>query len=325
MFKNHPNIPLLHYLSEHSFQSATCLAYRMRISHTAVLKQIETLKEWGYHIAADPEKGLRIISRPDLLLPDEIQRKLHTKTVGKQVYYFPTIVSTNNFARQAILEKKIDLKEGSIVLAEVQTAGKGRLGRTWFSPKGGLWLTLILFPELEPAYISRITLMTSVVLVKVLNKLYNISAKIKWPNDIIISNKKNSGILTEMSTVSNHIRFVLIGVGMNVNIDRNFFPEKLRSHSISIQDALHQPVDRVALMRLLLENFEKYYNLLCTRQFERIRQEWKMYAYNWHQKIKVSTKGKIITGKVIDLDQQGALVIRLGDGSVRHILSGTVK
>ncbi|GAH61143.1 unnamed protein product, partial [marine sediment metagenome] len=137
-----------------------------------------------------------MISRPDLLLPQEIQRGLSTSYIGKEIYYFPELKSTNIIAKEKALHGAEGINEGTLIIAERQSAGKGRLGREWFSPAGGIWFSIILYPQISPSYISRITLMTAVAAVKAIKICTQIKSQIKWPNDILINEKKVCGILT---------------------------------------------------------------------------------------------------------------------------------
>ena len=319
------NIPILSYLSEKKFITGRELSNQFGISRVAVWKQIQKLKKLGYHIAADTKRGYCLISRPDILLPTEIQRNLHTKYIGKRIYYYNRINSTNSVAKNAIRDKKIHLQEGTVMITNEQTAGRGRLGRTWHSPHGGVWMSIVLFPDLEPAYISKITLMTAVVLVQSLKALFNIPALIKWPNDIIIEDQKLCGILTEMSAESDRINYVVVGIGVNANIDREQFPVEIRKQSTSLQKILGKQISKIRFARLVLENFEKYYDLLQRKQFATILKDWKINAHTLGKKITVESAEQTISGEAINVTTEGALVIKTENGEIVHVLSGTVQ
>jgi len=319
------NIPVLLYLSDKKYITGERLSNYLGLSRVAVWKQIQKLKELGYVISADNKKGYRIVSSPDILLPFEIHGNLHTKFIGKQIFYYNKVNSTNSVAKNAIRDKRIHLPEGTVIIAYEQTAGRGRLGRAWHSPYGGVWMSIILFPDLEPAYISKITLMAAVVLVQSLKALFNIPALIKWPNDIMIEDQKLCGILTEMSAESDQINYVVVGIGVNANIDMEQFPEEIRKQSTSLQEILGKQISKIRFTRLLLENFEKYYDLLQRKQFTPILKEWKLNTDTLGRNITVLSAGQTISGEAVDITSEGALVIKKEDGETVSILSGTVQ
>jgi len=232
--------------------------------------------------------------------------------------------STNLLAKQLLKNENIKLPEGTVLIAEEQTSGRGRLGRNWHSPKGGIWFTIILFPDLEPAYVSRITLMSAVVLVNSLKTLYKFKPQIKWPNDIIFKGQKIAGILTEMSAEKDNINYILVGIGINANLQTDKFPSEIRNQSISLAEILQKTVSRVQLLQLVLENFEKYYFLLKGKQFSLILDEWKQNAETLGKYITIMSGEKTTFGKVIDVKPNGSLVIKEDNGNLQNILSGTL-
>ncbi|GAJ11566.1 unnamed protein product, partial [marine sediment metagenome] len=235
---------MLKFLREKEYVSGEVLAQKLSISRVAIWKQIQKLKDMGYKITSDQNLGYCLVSRPDLLLPQEIQRGLSTKYIGKEIYYFPELKSTNIMAKEKALHRAEGISEGTLIIAERQSAGKGRLGREWFSPAGGIWLSIILYPQLSPSYISRITLMTAVAVVKAIKVCTQIESQIKWPNDILINEKKVCGILTEMSAELDIINWVVVGIGINVNIDYREFPEDIQENTISLKEASSKEVLR---------------------------------------------------------------------------------
>ena len=322
---NGVDIPVLTYLSDQHFVSSKQLSSQLGFSRVAVWKQIQKLKKIGYHISADARKGYQIISRPDILLPTEIYRNLQTKYIGRQIFYHKQVTSTNCMVKESIKDKNMYFREGAVMIADLQTAGRGRLGRNWYSPHGGIWLTIVLFPNLEPVYIAKITLMTAVALVQSIKRLYRISVQIKWPNDLISGNRKLCGILTEMAAESDRINYVLAGIGINANMQRQEFPEDIREQSISLQEILGGSVSRIKLVQVLLENFENYYDRLQKKQFESILEEWKENSDTLGKNIVINSAGQTISGKAVDLTPEGALVIRQKDGKLVNILSGTLQ
>jgi len=315
---------ILKFLREKEYVSGEVLAKKLGISRVAVWKQIQKLKDMGYKIVSDQNLGYCLVSRPDLLLPQEIQRGLSTNYIGKEIYYFPELKSTNIIAKEKALHRTEAISEGIIIIAERQSAGKGRLGRKWFSPAGGIWLSIILYPQLSPFYISRITLMTAVAVVKAIKVCTQIESQIKWPNDILINEKKVCGILTEMSAELDIINWVVVGIGINVNIDNREFPEDIQENTISLKEASDKEVLRVKLAQVFLQEFEKYYEILKRREFSSILKEWKLYSHTLGKKITVDMGERIITGEAVDINQEGALILKKEDGELVEIISGTI-
>jgi len=315
---------ILKYLREKEYISGEVLAKKLGVSRVAIWKQIQRLKNMGYKIIADQNIGYCLISRPDLLLPQEIQNGLSTNYIGRKIYYFSKLESTNIIAKEKATHKEEGVNEGTIVIAERQSAGKGRLGRKWFSPTGGIWLSIILYPQLSPSYIPRITLMTAVAVVKAIERCAQIKGQIKWPNDILINEKKVCGILTEMSAELDLINWVVVGIGINVEIKKQEFPEDIREKTTSLKEALRKEISRVRLVQIFLKEFERYYELLKKREISLILKEWKSYSHTLGKKIKINIGENIVTGEAIDINEEGALILKKGDGELIEIISGTI-
>ncbi|MBA7534379.1 Bifunctional ligase/repressor BirA [subsurface metagenome] len=227
-------------------------------------------------------------------------------------------------AKEKALHIEERIAEGTLIITERQSAGKGRLGREWFSPAGGIWLSIILYPQLSPSYISRITLMTAVAAVKAIEICTQIEPQIKWPNDILINEKKVCGILTEMSAELDIINWVVVGIGVNVNIDHQRFPEDIQANTISLKEVSGEEVLRVKLAQTFLQEFEKYYEKLKRKEFSSILKEWKLYSHTLGKKIRVDMGERIITGEAIDINEEGALILKKEDGELIKIISGTI-
>src|SRR5665648_191352 len=315
---------ILKYLEEKEYVSGEVLAQKLGISRVAVWKQIQKLKNMGYKITSNQNLGYCLVFRPDLLLPQEIQRGLSTKYIGKEIDYFPELKSTNIIAKEKALHRAEGINEGTLIIAERQSAGKGRLGREWFSPAGGIWFSIILYPQLSPSYIPRITLVTAVAVVQAIKVCTQIESQIKWPNDVLINEKKVCGILTEMSAELDIINWVVVGIGINVNIDHREFPEDIQENTISLKEALGKEVLRVKLAQTFLQEFEKYYDKLKRKEFPSILEEWKLYSHTIGRKIRVDMGERIITGEAVDINEEGALVLKKEDGELIKIISGTI-
>jgi len=316
---------IIKYLKEKEYVSGEVLAQKLGISRVAVWKQIQRLKDMGYKITSDQNLGYCLVSRPDLLIPQEIQRGLSTTYIGKKIFYFSELESTNIIAKEKALHRREAIDEGIIIIAEKQSAGKGRLGRKWFSPAGGIWLSIILYPQLPPSYIPRITLMTAVAAVKAIEICTQIKSQIKWPNDILINEKKVCGILTEMSAELDIINWVVVGIGINANIDHQKFPENIQANTISLKEVSGKEVLRVKLVQTFLQEFEKYYDKLKRKEFLSVLEEWKLYSHTLMRKmIKVDMGERIITGEAVDINEEGALILKKEDGELIKIISGTI-
>lgn len=315
---------ILKFLREKEYVSGEVLANKLCISRVAIWKQIQKLKDIGYIITSDQNLGYCLVSRPDLLLPQEVQRGLSTSYIGKEIYYFSELRSTNIIAKEKALHGAERINEGTLIIAERQSAGKGRLGREWFSPAGGIWFSIILYPQLSPSYISRITLMAAVAVVKAIKICTKIKSQIKWPNDILINEKKVCGILTEMSAELDIINWVVVGIGVNVNIKQQEFPEDIRERTTSLKEVLGKKVLRVKLAQAFLQEFEKYYEILKRREFSFILKEWKLYSHTLGKKIRVDMGERIITGEAVDINEEGALILKKEDGELVEIISGTI-
>ncbi len=244
---------------------------------------------------------------------------LNTDFIGKDIYYFKEIDSTNNKAYE-LAEKGAE--EGIVIIAESQTRGKGRLGRRWESPYGvNLYTSIILRPQISPNIATLITIMSSIAVSDAINKSFNIVPQIKWPNDIIINNKKVSGILTEMDSNISLVNFIILGIGVNLNMD---VPEYLKDKAISIKEIMNKEVSRVEFTAILFKMIEKWYNNFLKKGFESIIYPWNRYSMMEGKLIKVSSHGETIEGYSIGLDRDGALILRDRNGIIRRVIAGDV-
>jgi len=293
------------------------------ISRAAIWKHIEKLREEGYEIEAVPHLGYKLTAVPDTLIPSEIKWKLKTKIFGKEVISYKKIDSTNDIAYQ-LAEKGV--KEGTVILAEEQAKGKGRHGRSWASPsKGGIYMSCILRPGMAPNEIPKITLLAAVAVAKAIRELTGLEVLIKWPNDIMLDGKKLCGILTEMKAEQDRAEFVVVGIGINVNIPARQLPKG----ATSLKDELSHrgtkgAISRIELTKKVLERLEEYYNLLEKRGFEPIIDAWKDLSDMIGSRVKVVLPNRTFEAQAHDIDPDGALVVRLDSGILEKISSGDV-
>ena len=304
--------------SNGAFISGEEISERLKISRAAVWKHIERLREEGYDITGEPHLGYRLMGTPDKLIPEEISYRLGTKTIGKRIYSYESTGSTNDIA-QRLAES--GSPEGTAVFSEGQSKGRGRLGREWSSPKGkGIYLSLILRPKISPTHASKITLMSAIAVATAIRKITDLTALIKWPNDIMVNGHKVCGILTEMSAEINTVKYVVLGIGINVNTEKEHLPKG----ASSLKSELGEAISRVELTQELLREIEHQYRLFREEGFEHIITGWRNFSYMLGERVRVMCQDKKIEGYAVDLDSNGALVIRLDSGFTENVTAGDV-
>lgn len=250
----------------------------------------------------------------------EISKELNTKYIGKSLYVFDEVKSTNTVAKFLAMN---NVENGSVVISEKQTDAKGRSGKTWESPLGGIWLSIILQPHVDYSKLPLITLATGMAVAKAMEKIGIKSAEIKWPNDIIINNKKVCGILTEAVTQFNTIKNVIIGVGIDANVDITGFPEDLKEGTTTIKEELGRKENENTLIRLFLEEFEKIAELFNHEGFEEILKEWRKRSYTIGKIVEVREPfNKYYDGYVVGISKEGALIVEKIDGTLEKVISG---
>jgi BirA family biotin operon repressor/biotin-[acetyl-CoA-carboxylase] ligase len=315
---------ILNMLRKYSneYLSGEEISKQLAVSRTAIWKQIQTLKQTGYGIEAHPRKGYRLKSVPDRLLPDEIRDHLSTTILGKQeIYYFDDIDSTNNEAKK---QANLGCHEGAIVLSEMQNSGRGRISRSWFSPAGkGIWLSVILRPPFHPYDAPKCTLMTAVAVTKAIRRVTQVKCGIKWPNDILYEGKKLVGILTEMNAEMDVINYVVIGMGINVNIEQQEFPGELTEIATSLSLATGQTVSRLSLLQEILIELEREYNNVIQHGFSPVLDDWRKLSVTLGQTVDVLGGNKQFSGLAVDIDNDGALLVQIED-RIEKIIAGDV-
>ncbi len=298
------------------------ISRQLEVSRTAIWKHMQTLKQAGYQIEAHPRQGYRLKNLPDLLLPYVIRDTLNTKVMGQgEIYYFSEIDSTNNEGKK---QANLGCAEGSIVLAEEQKGGRGRLARGWFSPKGkGIWLSVILRPPFNPYDAPKCTLMAAVAVTKAIRSITQVECGIKWPNDILYQGKKLVGILTEMSAEIDAINHVVIGMGINVNIGEHEFPDELQSIATSLSIIRGDEISRLTLLNGILGQLEVVYNQVVQNGFVPMLDEWRELSVTLGQQVDVVGSGRNFSGTAIDIDHDGALLVQTEQG-LEKVLAGDV-
>ncbi len=253
--------------------------------------------------------------------PRRIKEGPQTDFIGQEIHHFNEVTSTNDVAKELAAK---GAEEGTVVVSEGQTLGRGRLSREWASPQGGLWFSIVLRPKVAPKDASKLTFVAAVAVTRVIRETFDLEAEIKWPNDVLIGGKKVCGILTETSTKGDAVDFVVVGVGINANVSLDSFPESLRDSLTSLKEELKEDIDREEFLCVLLEELERYYVTFTQKKFALIFEELRNLAGFLGQYVEVTSFDEKIIGKAVDVDQDGALMVKLSNGTVRKVLSGDV-
>ncbi len=303
------------------FISGQEISKELHMTRAAIWKYINILREDGYNIESVPSKGYRLVSLPDILSYEEIKEYLKTDFIKRSIYYFNSIDSTNKKAKEIAQDEQ----EGTVIIAEEQTAGKGRMGRSWVSPKGkGIWMSLILKPTMEPMKVPKLTLIGAAAVHKALENM-KIKAQIKWPNDVLIDGKKICGILTEMSGELNMVNYVIMGIGINVNLDEKDIPDQLKDKATSLKISTGKEINRKELTANILNEFEKLY--ISFKEKDQMNEVLKICRENsilLGEEVKIIRGNDVRIGKAIDINENGELLIKFEGDKVESIIAGEV-
>jgi len=312
---------ILNYLKKHEegYVSGEELSCELGVSRTAVWKHIENLREEGYDIEAFPHLGYKVISIPDRLTEVELKWQLKTDIIARKIYSYKETASTNDTAYNLAIHGE---KEGSVVIAESQTAGRGRMGRKWASPKSkGAYFSIILRPDILPKDVSSITLFSALSVAKTIREMTCLPAFIKWPNDVLVNNQKICGILTEMNAETDKINFVIIGIGININTRKDLLPKGATS---ILEEHGGAEISRVDVARNIFKNLDKYYKLFKGGFIGEIIKEYKEFSNFLGTRVQVAHHDTKIEGYAIDVDKDGALILRMDSGLNKRVLAGDV-
>ena len=304
-----------------NFLSGEYLAETLNVSRTAIWKHVKALRDSGYDIESVPRNGYRLLHSPDLLSAEEVKNSLSTKILGSDIKYFTTTDSTNNQAKKLALDGAVD---GTIVISEEQNGGRGRLSRSFFCPKyKGIWFSVILRPDFLPQEAPKCTLLAAVAVTKAIYDVTGVKVGIKWPNDILYNGKKLVGILTEMSAEMERINYIVLGIGIDVNISVEETPEDIRDIMTSLSQITGKKVSRLELLNKLLYHLEQLYIMAQKQSFAPILDEWRKYSITLNQEIKVISGNDVTYGEAVDIDDDGALLVKI-NGQIKRVLAGDV-
>ena len=325
-FDNIGLVKVLSFFQTHDseYLSGEDLSDVLKISRVAVWKHIKKIQSLGYKIESKQKLGYRLVNETEKLLPWEITNDLKTKEIGRRVYYFEEIDSTQDFAQQIALDKK---ENGTIVIAEKQTAGRGRLDRKWTSPKGGMWFSLIIHPKFDVSSSTLVPIAGAVALAKSIKTTLDVDVSVKWPNDITLDGKKVAGMLVDASFQANNIDYLILGIGINFDVDLKKIEKRLsKSPNFYGINSLRKKDDATPpkiLLREFLEQFEKILTQLNKGEKTKIVKEWTKKADNIGKKISINTSDGKISGISQGIDNDGAIKLKTSKG-VKKIFVGDV-
>jgi BirA family biotin operon repressor/biotin-[acetyl-CoA-carboxylase] ligase len=323
-------LKVLTFLKTHNteYLSGQDLSDVLKISRVAVWKHIKKIQSLGYTVESKQKEGYKLTKNSDLLLPWEIISEIKTKKIGQRAYYFDVIDSTQNQALKMANESK---NHGTIIIAEKQTGGKGRSGRKWISPKGGIWISIILQPKFDISIITLFPIAASLALSYAIEKTCKMSPELKWPNDLTIKGKKLAGMLVDASFESNRIESLVLGVGINFNVNVKEIEKILKNtpnyYGVASLNKQKNKTTAIKLIQSFLLELEKIYELLNTKQTKKIISEWTKRSSTIGKNVEIDTINGKIKGEAIKIDYNGALLIRNKDktdkiitGDIVHLL-----
>lgn len=304
------------------YVSGEDISRKLNVSRTAVWKQIRKLEAEGYAIEAVPRLGYRLVGRPDRLSLPELLTKLETREFGRHLKLLDEVDSTQNIVRRMAED---GAPQGTLVIAERQTQGRGRLGRSWLSPAGkGIWMSLLLRPQVPLPLTPQLTLLAAVALSRAIARIVPLRIGIKWPNDLLVDGKKISGILLESAAEDERLKFVVVGLGISANLEAEDYPEEMLDKAASLKMLSGRPVDRPALIAAIMLEFERLFDLYRQEGFAPVRSLWEAHSVTLHRPVVLYAPDGQIEGVPESLDDLGGLRVRLADGSCRTVYSAAV-
>ena len=303
--------------------AAADFAQRLHVTRAAIAGRIQALRSLGYEIETTPHLGYRLLDSPDLLHADDLVSRMDSgPIIGREIHIFEETTSTNDviekFARDGV-------KEGVVVFAEAQTRGRGRLGRKWLSPRRkGLWFSILLRPRIRPDQTTRITVASATALRRAIARVTGLKAQIKWPNDILIDGRKTAGILTEMRAEVDRVDYIILGIGVDVNLNATDFPADLRKIATSLKSELGKPVSRGELAARILVELDAVYTQILQDQFSKVSDEWEQHCDTIGRNVSIRIGDRMLRGRAEALGEEGALLLRTEHGHLERVIGGDV-
>ncbi len=303
--------------------SGAALSGRLGISRAAIWARIEELRKLGYEIEASPHAGYRLLKVPDVLHADDLMTRLPSdRVLGRDIRVFKETTSTNDVVEKLARD---GVPEGAVVFAESQTRGRGRMSRKWESSHGkGLYFSVLLRPKLPPQAATRITIVAATALARAVRACTPLEPEIKWPNDLQLGGRKIAGVLTELNAELDSVRYLILGVGLNVNQSRIDFPEELRSIATSLHAECGHRIDRALLAARILQELELDYHKVASGRFDEVASEWERQCNTLGRNVTIQMGGRQISGRAESLDGEGALLLRTHHGTLERVMGGDV-
>lgn len=309
--------------ADDGFVSGEKISLELGISRTAVWKHIRSLRQAGYRIEAVPSRGYQLLQSPDVLMPESIQAGLGRKVVGSRVVFFDETDSTNI---QACRYGDAGGEEGLVVIADSQSAGKGRMGRQWESPAAAnLYISILLRPQILPYDAPKLTFLSAVAVCRAIELCTDFYAKVKWPNDVLVNGRKVAGLLNEMSSETEQIHYIVLGIGVNLNMKKEQFPKELRYPATSLAIETGKHVSRLDFTRALLQEIDSLYRVFREEGSEPIMAEWTNLCELKDKMVHVDCGTLQIEGVMTGLAEDGALQVRTSSDEIKTIYAGDVR
>ncbi|HVI75223.1 MAG TPA: biotin--[acetyl-CoA-carboxylase] ligase [Anaeromyxobacteraceae bacterium] len=304
------------------FVSGEAISDKLGLSRAAVWKHVNALRSQGYRIEAVPARGYRLLEIPDRLGELEVRPLLNTHDVGQALHWYEEVGSTNDVAKELADEGAL---HGEVVIAERQSAGRGRRGRSWSSPpRKNLYLSVVLRPDLPPARAPEVTLLAAVAVCQAVRRAGVASAAIKWPNDVLASGRKLAGVLTEMAAEVERVQWLVVGIGVNVNAAADDFPDELRELATSLLIERGHPVPRALFAAALLTALEEWLDRHAAEGFAPVRAAWREMSDTLGREVRVRVGSADLVGLAEDVDETGALLVRTASG-LERVVAGDVE
>ncbi|MDF2947022.1 MAG: bifunctional BirA, biotin operon repressor/biotin--acetyl-CoA-carboxylase ligase [Bacillales bacterium] len=308
--------------NDNEFLSGQKLSAELGVSRTAVWKHIEELRKEGYDIEAVARKGYKLLSIPDAITAKEILNNLSTNIFGKDIFFYQVVTSTQKIATEMAMS---GAAEGTVIVAEEQTEGRGRLQRKWHTPSGNsVAMSIIIRPRILLSSTPHFTLLVAVSIVKAIKDISTLNPKIKWPNDILINGKKSVGILTELNAEADQINFLIVGIGINVNQVIDDLPKEIQNIATSLAIEDGKKFRRAELIRSILTNLEYFYEKYIKEGFTSIKDIWEKESCTIGENIIAKTSLETIEGRAVGITNDGILLLEDKEGNIHNIISGDI-
>jgi len=318
-------LKILSFLKSHKseFLSGQDMSDVLKISRVAVWKDIKKIRSLGYKIESKQNLGYRLLDTTKLLLPWEVTQNLDTKFLGKKVYYFNTIDTTQNFAMEIVTRNNMN---GTIIIAKKQTGGRGRMKRKWKSPVGGIWMSIIIHPKFGVSLTTLVPIAISLALCIAIEKTLKIKPELKWPNDVTVNGKKVAGILVDASIISNEIEYMIIGVGINFKIKPIELANAIKKtpNFYGVTTLVKKDVNSLPLLHQFLYELENVFQMIDSMQTRKIVNQWTKRSSTIGRNVSIVTVNGNINGKAVKIDNDGALLISKGK-KIERVLAGDIK